>query len=285
MTVRHWFVTALLWMFIMAAPAVADEKKQKPLPWQKANLNLGLYWAGTDSSLKLNSQEYGIGLNLDLEDTLGLKSDNSAFRVDAGWRFSKNMRHKMEFSWFRFDREGSKYFKNTIEIPDGEDGTTTLGPGSMSSVFSFDIYKLKYEYSFFLDDRLDINAGLGVFIMPIEFGISGTIDGVGQRALLESVTAPLPVLGLGFDFAITPEWFIRQQADLLYLEMAEFKGSIMNYVSSVEYLPWKHVGIGLGIDFMRVAIDAKGGDYPGIDFIGSVNFNLIGGQLYLKFYL
>jgi hypothetical protein len=50
-------------------------------------------------------------------------------------------------------------------------------------------------------------------------------------------------------------------------------------------LPWKHVGIGLGVDIMRVFVEAKGNDYPGIDFVGSVNFNLIGGQLYLKFYL
>jgi hypothetical protein len=259
--------------------------RQSPKHWQKANLNIGWYWANTSSTMKLSSQQYGIGMDIDVEDTLGLKSDQTAFRADAGWRFSENMRHKVEFSWFRFDREGSKNFKNSIEIPDGEDGTTTLGPGRISSIFSFDIYKLKYEYSFFLDDRIDINAGLGVFIMPIEFGISGTIDGVGQRALLASVTAPLPVLGLGFDFAITPEWFIRQQADLLYLEISDFKGGIVNYVSSVEYLPWKHVGIGLGVDIMRVFVDAKGNDYPGIDFVGSVNFNLIGGQLYLKFYL
>jgi hypothetical protein len=57
--------------------------------------------------------------------------------IEAGWRFSGNKRHKVEFSWFRFDRGGTKTLDEAIEIPDGEAGTTTIGPGSVESTFNF----------------------------------------------------------------------------------------------------------------------------------------------------
>jgi hypothetical protein len=50
-------------------------------------------------------------------------------------------------------------------------------------------------------------------------------------------------------------------------------------------LPWKHVGFGLGLDAMRVEIEANGSDYPGVDFKGSVEFNYLGAQLYVKVFL
>jgi hypothetical protein len=54
---------------------------------------------------------------------------------------------------------------------------------------------------------------------------------------------------------------------------------------AIEYLPWKRVGFGLGLDGMRLAIEAEGEDYPEIDFAGSINFNYIGAMLYLKMYM
>ena len=285
MMIRRWIVATLVCTLLMASPVVAEEKKQQDLPWEKAWLNLGWYWAALDSGFSISSQDIGIGITLDGEDTLGLKNDDNAFRAEFGWRFTKNRRHKVELSWFRFDRDGSKNFDEAIEIPDGDDGTTTIGPGKMESTFNFDIWKVKYEYSFILDDRLDLNAGLGLFIMPIEFGLKGTINGVGQESLFEEVTAPLPVLGLGFDFAITPKWFIRQQFDVFYLEIEQFKGSILANSLALEYLPWKHVGFGLGVDAMRLKVEADGEDYPGVDFKGEFEFTYYGAQLYLKLYL
>lgn len=54
---------------------------------------------------------------------------------------------------------------------------------------------------------------------------------------------------------------------------------------ALEYLPWKHVGFGLGIDAMRVGVEANGSDYPGVDFKGNVEFDYIGAQLYVKVFL
>lgn len=285
MATRNVSIACLVGILLIAGSAFAEENESNSLPWKKAYLNVGYYWASLDSGLKLSSQNIGIGVEIDVEDTLGLDNDDQSFRISTGWRFTQNKRHKVEFDWFRFRREGSKTLDAAIELPDDEDGTTTIGPGKLEGMFNFDIYKVKYEYSFFLDDRVDLNLGLGLYIMPIEFGLSGRIDGVVEESLVESITAPLPVLGLGFDFAITPKWFLRQQLDLFYLEYDNFKGGIISNHFALEYLPWKYAGFGLGVDGLRVRVKAEGEDYPEIDFKGEIEFSYVGAQLYFKLFL
>ena len=58
----------------------------------------------------------------------------------------------------------------------------------------------------------------------------------------------------------------------------------MEFRAAVEYNPWEHVGIGLGIDSLAINVEAEGEDWPGIDFNGDVEFNYAGLQLYLRIF-
>ena len=277
-------VLIALVVVIISVPALADKNADpKDVPWKRGYLSLGAFFTTMDSSFRLGEGNLGIGLQLDVEDFLGLDTSDETFRLDAGYRFGKTRLHKVEFSWFTFNRKGSKFLDEQIEVPP-ELGGGTLGPGDFTSVFNFDIYKIKYEYSLLFDERVDLNVGLGLFIMPIEFGLSSVVDDVFQGEMREEITAPLPVFGLGFDFAITPKWIIRQQVDFFYLKIGDFKGGIVSLSCALEWLTWKHVGFGLGVDTMRVEVEAKGSDYPGVDFQGSLGFSYIGAQLYMKAY-
>lgn len=279
-----WFICILGVCIILSGTVSAADQNKSDLPWEKAYLNLGWFFADTNTAVRLGESNVGLGISLDLEDFLGLDSSTSAVRLDGGWRFSKNKRHKLELGWFAFKRDSSGNISEQIDVPP-ELGGGTIGPGDVSTKLNFDIIKLKYEYSFVLDDRLDLNLGLGLFIMPIEFGVQAVVSGVGSTKMEEDITAPLPVGSIGFDFAITPKWFIRQQMELFYLEIGDFSGSIASTSFALEYLPWKHVGFGLGLDAMRVGVEANGSDYPGVDFKGSIEFDYFGAQLYVKVYM
>ena len=269
---------------IISAPALAEEGEDPTdYPWKRGYFNIGTYIATMDSAFKIGETNLGIGLTLDVEDFLQLDTSDTSFRIDAGYRFGKTRRHKVEFSWFKFHREGSRYISDQVELPP-EVGGGTIGPGDITSLFNFDIYKLKYEYSFVFDNRADLNLGIGLYVMPIEFGLSAVINGVFQGDVREDITAPLPVVGVGFDFAITPKWIIRQQVDFFYLEYDDFSGGIQSFNLALEWLTWKYVGFGLGVDAMRVKVEANGSDYPGVDFKGDVEFSYVGAQLYLKMY-
>ena len=121
--------------------------------------------------------------------------------------------------------------------------------------------------------------------MPIDFGVQAIVNGVGDQSLAEDITAPLPVIGLGVDLALTPKWFLRQKLELFYLEIGDFQGDILSATLALEYLPWRHVGFGLAADGKRVHIEANGSDYPFLDFRGNVEFSYIGALAYIKFFL
>jgi len=197
-------IIVLLAVVISSPALAADSKDPKDYPWKRGYLNVGYFIAQLNSNFRLGETNLGVGVGIDMEELLGLDTSDNSWRIDAGYRFGKTRRHKVEFGWFNFDRTGSKILDEVVEIPP-ELGGGTAGPGQVSSIFNFDIIKLKYEYSFVFDKRADLNLGIGLFVMPIEFGILGTVGGVGDAGVQEDITAPLPVVGLGFDFAITPK--------------------------------------------------------------------------------
>ena len=144
-----WIVAGMfVCMLFSSGVALATEKDPSKLPWETAYVELGWYFADLDSSFRLGSGTLGLGVDVDVEELLGLDKSDSAFRIDAGWRFTKSKRHKLEFMWFGFRRDGTEFLNQSVELPDGAGGTTTLGPGQFDSVFDFDLFKLTYEYSF-----------------------------------------------------------------------------------------------------------------------------------------
>ena len=266
---------------IFSQPVLAEEKKADNLPWEKFSLHLGAFISNISSDLRFGS---GIGVDVNVEDLLGMDADTSVFRIDGAWRFTRNRRHRLDFSWYALRRDGNTQIGQDFTIEDPEDGSEVTIPAGtqVNSHFNLDIYKIAYSYSFFQDNRFDLALSLGVFVMPIEFGFNAT--GLVTERVDESITAPLPVVGFRGDFALTPKWFLRMGTEIFYLEIEQFKGSIYNGKAAVEYKPWKHVGFGLGVETFRVNIEANGEDYPGIDFKGEVEFNYIGAQLYTKIF-
>jgi hypothetical protein len=271
------FVVSLLFII---QPAFAENPASQDTPWEKFSLDLGYFIANTDTSIRLGS---GLGVSVDVEDLLGLDTTNSAFRVDASWRFTDNRRHRLDFQWFSFRRDGSRTIGEDIHYKDKDGIEQTIDAGThVKSFFDFDIYEVAYSYSFFQDDRIDLAGSLGLYVMPIEFGLTAT--GLLNAGGSESFTAPLPTLGVRADFAITPKWFFRSGIKVFYLEIGEFSGSILEANAAIEYLPWKHLGFGLGLDSLNVQVEADGEDYPGIDFKGEVDFQCTGLLLYAKLY-
>jgi hypothetical protein len=218
-----------------------------------------------------------------MEDLLGLDSTDSAGRVRALWRFTDNRRHRLDFQWFGYRRDGSNTIGQDIHYKDKDGNEKIIDAGTyVESFYDFDIYQFAYSYSFFQDDRIDLAGSLGLYVMPIDFGFNAT--GLVNVGGSENFTAPLPVLGVRADFEITPKWYFRSGLQVFYLEIGEFAGSILQTNVAIEYLPWKHFGFGLGFDSLNVRVEADGDDYPGIDFKGEVNFHYTGLQLYAKLY-
>lgn len=271
-----YLIALILTFFSHPVLAHEEEKEKEEKPWKKFSINPGWFLADMGSSVRFGLA--GLGIEIDVEEALGFETTTSVFRVDSFWRFSRNRRHRLDVSWFAIRRDSTKTLGRDIEIGD------TVFPSSttIKSSLDIDIYKGAYSYSFLQDDRIDMAAGLGLFVMPISFKISSS--GVFEADEAESIIAPLPVLGLRTDLALTPKVFLKSSFEVLYLEIGTFKGTILDIKVSLEYNPFKYVGIGIGFESFRAGIEANKEDYPGVDFKGKIEFEYSGVQLFGKFY-
>jgi hypothetical protein len=264
---------------LLPPQAMAEEKAAAAeAPWEKFAANLGLFASATSSGFRIGS---GVGVSVDVEEALDLDSSFTAFRADALWRFTQNRRHRLDFTWFSIHRDGTKQIGEDITIEDSDGNPTTVPAGTtVDGHFDLDIYELAYSYSFFQDERVDLAASLGLYVMPMDFGLSAA--GLVNESGSQDFTAPLPVVGLRMDFALTPQWFIRSGTQVFYAEYESFTGGVLNLHAAVEYNPWTHVGFGLGFDTLNIHLEADDEDYPAVDLKGEVDFNYTGLQLYAR---
>ena len=274
------FVFVAIFMIACGPSAFAEEKAALKMPdnltWRKAGISFGAFASSTNSDIRLSAK--GLGVGIDLEEVLGLDTSSTVFRLDGFWRFSDNLRHRADLSWFSLNREGETALGQSIVI----DGITYPVGTYVETTLNMDIYKAAYSYSFLQDDRIDIAVGIGLYIMPIEFKLSAS--GLLTSTVAESITAPLPVFGLRADFSLTPKWILRTRADVFYLEYEQFKGSIYSTSLGIEYKAFKHVGFGLATDIFNLAVEAEGEDYPEINFFGKFEYRYLGAMLYAKYY-
>ena len=267
--------------FIIAAPTLAEDAASQHKPWKNISLDFGWNFATLDTTLNLGVK--GVGVALDAEDFFGLDTSTSVFRANAYWRFTDNQRHRFDIKWYSLSREGFKTIGRDITIEDDKGNEILLPLGTtVNSHLDLDLYRASYSYSFFQDDRIDLAGGIGVYILPIDIGLNAS--GIVSFDESEKFTAPLPTLGLRADFAITPKLFLRSYIDFLYLEIDQFKGSIFELTLGLEYLFWKHLGVGFAFDTFRLDIESDGEDYPGIDFNGNLKFDVTGLNIYMKLF-
>lgn len=274
---RCWLAMLSFSLVVFSWSASAEEGKKKATPWETFSWNLGAFITDTRSDVRLGTSN--LGVEIDVEDTLGVETTTISFRSDVSWRFTQNKRHRVDFAWFAIDRTGSSVLIRDIEA----EGITFPTGTTVQSKIDLDIFKGAYSYSFIQDDRLDLAVAVGLYVAPISIDISSQGAFTGRAA--ESITAPLPVLGLRADFAITPKWFLRSSFDVFYLSIDGYTGLITDVQVATEYKAFKHVGFGLGFESFHLDIEAeKGTSVPGVDFDGQFGLNYAGLFVYTKVY-
>lgn len=259
------------------APLVVKASAQNEYrEWNTFEVRLGGFFSYNDSSIRVGTS--AVAVDIDVEDVLDIDESVNAWRVDMAWRFSDNKKHRLDLSWFAINRDKKRTLRKDIEIGDN---TIVLGT-DIDSYVDLDVYQLAYSYSFFQDERVDLAWNLGLYIMPIDFGIEA--DGYAKRETTENFIAPMPVVGLRMDFALSHDWYLRSGFNVMYLEYDSYIGSIMQTNLAVEYVPYDHWAMGLGYDTFNVTVKSDGDDDLNVDLEGKFYMKYSGIQLYGKYY-
>jgi hypothetical protein len=270
-------IYVIVFTLAFLSPSVVAAEDGGGKPWERFSLNLGGFVATLNSDFRIGSQSLGVGLDVNPEDVLGLDSSLFVFRADAIWRFTDNRRHRFDLSYYDLRRSATKTIEADIQI---KDRVFSAG-ATIDTLFDLQIIRAAYSYSLIQDDRFDLGISAGLFIMPIKIRLSSSNSGAAEE---QGMTAPLPVVGLRFDFAITPKLFLKESIDVFYFQYQSFSGGLFDAKVGLEYNIWKHVGVGVAYDYFRLQFKVDGNDYPGLDMVGKLQFNYGGILLYGKLF-
>jgi hypothetical protein len=265
------------WTFIAALSVLASgvHAQADLAPWEKGSLQIGGFVSTIHSELRLDSAQ-GLGANVDLENGIGLDSAFSTYRIDGVYRFGSTRRHQIEVHYYVSDRDGSRTLEDSLEVGD------VVFPAGTGVTSELDLWflNLDYSYAFLQDDRVRIGGSLGLHTTGIDFQIA-TID--GTRTEQERLTAPLPVVGLRGEVILARPWRLKGSIDLFYLEYDRYEGSLVDTSLALEYLPFKNVGFGLGLNIVRYGVKAEETSDV-IDFNGKVQLDFVGALVYVKLF-
>ena len=175
----------------------------------------------------------------------------------------------------RADRDGSRVIDQEYQI-----GDTVFPAGSgVTSELDTWFVNVNYTYAFFQDDRVRLSGAVGVHTTGIKFKVSSLGLGVEE----EELTAPLPVLGVRADIALTERWRLWGATDLFYLSYDNYRGGLMDLGIGVEYLAFKHLGFGLGLNAVKYRLEGDGeGDLSDIN--GELKYDFAGALMYVKLF-
>jgi len=257
-------------LFLMASLFILPGKVMADEGWgpgqDKWKFELGGYFPAISSDIKVNVGD----TTIDLENFLGLSENESVARLDGYWRFAK--KHRLGFGYYGLRRDATHGFSDTVTIG-GEEWP--IG-AQVSTELDMDFISIAYAYSFFQNEKWEIAGTIGAYWVQVEttIALAASIGCPGDdcleasdRFVSETVEAPLPLIGLSFDYYITPKWMTTFKAGYFQLSLDKFSGKILNVGAKLEYQFTKMFGLGLGYDAFRLNVDGEdAGDTAEIDY-------------------
>ena len=273
-------ITLLVISCIMAKPnndSLSHDDSLAIKAWPRLFVSAGSFLSAVNTRVSVGSKDLGLGVEVDLEDALGLKTSNFIFRLNSEYKFGKIKKHGITVNYFAFIRKSSKVISKEIEIGDRvfEVGT------KLQSNFNINIIKAAYNLSFFKDSRVNLSFNGGLYIMPLFLTVAA--DDKESNNLVDFI-APLPYLGLSTAFKITDKLYMKHSGDLLYVKVGSYSGSIIDLTIRLEYNAFKYLGFGGGVDLFKLNVSANGNedDYP--RFVGEINLEYSGVTFYITSY-
>jgi hypothetical protein len=244
------------------------------------NLKAGAFISDFDTDLALTGPNGGSEINL--EDALGLDSNDTSVRTELAWRFAP--RHRLIVGYYSFDRSATAAVTSSIEIDDPDQGLIEIDVGVVAeSQLDWQLVPISYAYSFYKSEKLEAAASLGVHWVDLLFGITGTatLNGTPNQFVSEneSASGPLPVFGVRADYALTPHWQVGAHAQYFTLDYDDYSGDLLDLRLQSEYWFYENVGAGLGYTWYNIGVNFDEGAGYALD----VDYTYNGLEAYLMF--
>ncbi len=239
------------------------------------------YLFGADIVYRFDGAIKGVGTALDLN-SLDADDTDQSIRVDALFRI--NPRHSIGFAWYQMELSGATSIDQDVQIGDIIIGAN----GFLGSKLDLTLYRLFYNYSFYHSRKAEIFGSVGVYIGDLDFVVDATgeitqgggVPVMTTKRIKEDLFAPLPSVGFGINYLLTPKWSMQVKGDAFYISVGELEGSMAEVLVGVEYRWFKHFALGTSYNRVVIDVDYKKGQSSGFNMDASWNGLLGYGALY-----
>ncbi len=207
------------------------------------------------SEVQLDPAHAPIGARLDLADDLGMNITSQVFRVKSYYRFSRGSR--VDIAWYQYKRTGTADLEHDVQF--GE--TEFIAGTTVSSHHDLEVWKLAYTWSFHRETPVELMACFGLHLFDVDVGMTDVrmeTSGSGSGLL------PLPVVGMGIAYDISPRVQLKVQFDLFLLSIRDkFRGSFSDFLLALDWRVFRQVSLGGAFNRVEMSVEAQDHDLRG----------------------
>jgi len=262
---------ALVLGLAVAAPPAA-EAQEYPL-FDKLSFAFEGSFAVLDTIIRFDSEEFGVGTELNFENDGGLDSSKMIPTLSFEWMMGR--RHRLGGWWMNIDRDSTQTILKEIHWGD------EVFPIDAEVRFLLGSEEIALNYTYFVIQRDRHAFGLGG-----GFRILKTTMGLAAKGLEKSdegdFTAPLPYISVEYRFGISPKWRLVSSFGIFYIEIGDFSGGQLVLDGWVEYLASRRVSIGGGLRGSRVDAEMTTGTQIAGDFTSGVKLSIASLRLFVR---
>ncbi len=177
----------------------------------------------------------------------------------------------MFLGYYDVKRDGTRVLSRDIgpvSFPRLGVNDTILAGSNLTANSEWKVYILAYGYSFYKTDTLEITGKVGANVAKISTTLSGTLitanNGTASGSTAGSdFTAPLPVIGLSADWALTDRWRLKGSLGGFKAKAGDVEATVTEAGIAVDYRLFRNFGIGGGYNLLRVNADVNKSNVSG----------------------
>lgn len=244
---------------------------------------VGGYVVNSSITGSLSGTANAAGQSVDFDKAFGTDAYQTRVRVDALWRITP--RQHLRFSYF----DNNIRHTRTIDQDLAWGDYTFVAGGQVTAQAKTRVAELDYEFAFLRRPDFEIVAAAGVHFDDLTLKLSGnaslTVDTpmgpIEQTATFttksSSVPAPLPVVGLRADWAVSPHIYLDATGQVFAASYQGVSGNWADLRAGATWMFSDHFGLGIGYDRFANHLDVNKSS-----FNGRLSFSYQGVLLYLK---
>lgn len=266
--------TLSLLFLVAAVSSVAVAADWEPKVIDRWEINLGSYFTGMDTTIRLDANRDILGTPIDFEQDLDFDDSAVLPRVSVAVLLGK--RHQFRLGYYQIDREASGRVNEEFEWGD------VIFPIDVGYRGRVDVKFIEASYTlyFIAKEKTAIGGILGLVYLDASASLELEAFGIGVGGGADYQTdLPVPQIGLTGRQMLPARFVLSGSAMFLRINnISDVSGDTWNANVALEHRTFKNFGFGAAYTITTLGIESEREDFP-----GKLDFEIAGFQFYLRF--